>query len=197
MTPLEEKVASLEGWCDLSKANIIAELTREVELEHGKCLALEIGVYGARSLVALGWYLKAPSHVFGVDPYTVEASLESEQVKENREWWANLDHEKIKQGAFEGIREKQDVISLLVMKSKEACELFDDCCFDVIHQDGNHSEEISCQEVEMWTDKLRDGGWWIMDDVNWKSTGKAQELLVTKGFVEIEHHGTWALYQKL
>jgi len=197
MSPLEKKVASLEGWCDFSKATILSELTHEVEKEKGKCIALEIGVYGGRSLVALGWNLKPPSHVFGVDPYTVEASLESEKDKKNIDWWKQLDHEKIKQGAFEGIREKQDVISLLVMKSREACELFEDDCFDVIHQDGNHSEDISCEEVEMWSDKLRDGGWWIMDDVNWQSTTKAQHLLVSKGFVEIEHHGGWAVYQKL
>jgi hypothetical protein len=83
------------------------------------------------------------------------------------------------------------------MKSREACELFDEACFDVIHQDGNHSEAVSCEEVEMWCDKLVDGGWWIMDDVNWESTTKAQHLLVSKGFVEIEHHGGWAVYQKL
>ena len=197
MTELETKVAALEGWCDSLKANIIAELTREVEKENGKCMAIEIGVYGGRSLLALGWYLNPPSHVFGVDPYSVDASLESEKEEENIDWWKELDHEKIKRGAFEGIREKQDVISLLVMKSREACELFDDCCFDVIHQDGNHSEEVSCEEVEMWCDKLKEGGWWIMDDVDWKSTLKAQELLVSKGFVEIENHRSWSIYQKL
>jgi hypothetical protein len=196
MTPLEKKVASLEGWCDYSKATILSELTRDVEKEKGKCMALEIGVYGGRSLVALGWELKAPSHVFGVDPYTVEASLESEKEKANIDWWKQLDHDKIKRGAFEGIREKQDVISLLVMKSREACELFGNYCFDVIHQDGNHSEEISCQEVEMWCSKLKVGGWWIMDDVNWGSTARAQQLLTTKGFIQTEHHGGWAIYQK-
>lgn len=197
MTSLEKKVASLEGWCDSVKANTLAKLTHDVEKEKGKCMALEIGVYGARSLVALGWELKAPSHVFGVDPYTVEASLESEEGKENREWWSQLDYEKIKKGAFEGIREKQDVISLLVMKSREACELFENYCFDVIHQDGNHSEDISCEEVEMWSKKLKVRGWWIMDDVNWKSTERAQQLLTTKGFIQTEHHGGWAVYQKL
>jgi hypothetical protein len=196
MASLEKKITSLEGWCDVKKAKILSELTSKIERTNGKCTALEIGVYGARSLVALGWHLKAPSHVFGVDPYSVKASLEGEQDKSNIEWWSKLDHQKIKQGAFDAIREKQDVISLLVMKSDEASKLFANYSFDVIHQDGNHSEEISCNEVHTWCDKLKVGGWWIMDDVNWLSTTSAQSLLASKGFLEIDHYGNWAIYQK-
>lgn len=200
---LENKINSLEGWCSIEKATILSNLTKQIENENGVCTGLEIGVYGARSLVALGWELHQPSHIFGIDPYSSQASTEYEINTINRDWWSNIDYNKIKNGAFDGIKDKRDVISILVMKSNEANKLFNDNLFDVIHQDGNHSDEIACMEVDMWHNKVKKGGYWIMDDIDWNvsmnnlQTVQAYSKLLEKGFIEIGNYKKWAIFRKL
>ena len=85
---------------------------------------------------------------------------------------------------------------MLVMTSAQASKLFTDGLFDVIHLDGNHSEETSCMDVELWFSKLKKGGYWIMDDANWETTQKAINLLKEKGLVEIENYKEWSIYIK-
>jgi predicted O-methyltransferase YrrM len=193
---LENKINSMEGWCTGFKANIISNLTKKIQDNNGSCTAIEIGVFGGRSLLALGYQLNQPSHVFGVDPYSAQESVNHQIEQANINYWSHVDYNKIKNGAFNGIREKQDVISMLVMTSAQASKLFADGLFDVIHLDGNHSEETSCMDVELWFSKLKKGGYWIMDDANWETTQRAINLLKEKGLVEIENYKEWSIYIK-
>ena len=193
---LENKINSMEGWCTGFKANIISNLTKKIQDNNGSCTAVEIGVFGGRSLLALGYQLNQPSHVFGVDPYSAQESLNHQVEQANINYWSKIDYDKIKNGAFNGIREKQDVISMLVMTSAQASKLFADELFDVIHLDGNHSEETSCMDVELWFSKLKKGGYWIMDDTHWETTQRAINLLKEKGLVEIENYKEWSIYIK-
>ena len=194
---LENKINAMEGWCTGFKANIISNLTKKIQDMNGSCTAIEIGVFGGRSLLALGYQLNQPSHVFGVDPYSAQESVMHQKEEANKNYWSKIDYDKIKNGAFNGIREKQDVISMLVMTSIQASKLFTNELFDVIHLDGNHSEETSCMDVELWFNKLKKGGYWIMDDTNWKTTQRAINLLKEKGLVEIENYKEWAVYRKM
>ena len=74
----------------------------------------------------------------------------------------------------------------------------------MLHQDGNHSEEMSCLDIELWSNKIKKKGYWLMDDTNWPTTQKAQKLIITKGFIEIDVDNgfgkiegrEWKLYQK-
>ena len=81
-------------------------------------------------------------------------------------------------------------------------ELFLDGEIDVLHQDGNHSEESSSREVELWLSKMKPGGIWIMDDIDWKvgdkvGTAKAQGMLLQNGYVEVENYGGWAVFKDI
>jgi hypothetical protein len=83
------------------------------------------------------------------------------------------------------------------MRSREVAGFYGDGTVNVLHQDSNHSEEITCEEVELWASKIRLGGYWIFDDTNWATTQKAQKNLELLGFLMIEDHKTWKVYRKV
>ena len=58
------------------------------------------------------------------------------------------------------------------------------------------SEKISCEEVELYHKKVKKNGIWVFDDTNWDTTKKAQELLVSYGYIEIYDSGTWKIYKR-
>ncbi len=47
----------------------------------------------------------------------------------------------------------------------------------MLHIDGNHSEEVSCADVNLWLPLVVKGGHIWMDDIHWESTKKAQAIL--------------------
>ncbi len=63
---------------------------------------------------------------------------------------------------------------------------------------------MSCLDIELWSNKIKKKGYWLMDDTNWPTTQKAQKLIITKGFIEIDVDNgfgkiegrEWKLYQK-
>ena len=75
-----------------------------------------------------------------------------------------------------------DMTKLIRCKSEDAACQFTSQSISLLHQDSNHSEEVSCQEVSLWFDKVKIGGYWVFDDTNWSSTMKAQMLLLEKGY---------------
>ena len=81
-------------------------------------------------------------------------------------------------------------------RSDVAIRQVEDASVAVLHQDSNHSEQISSAEVMLWTPKLRSGGYWVADDTDWVTTRRAQALLLQKGFALLEDHTTWKVFRK-
>ena len=181
---LPEDYTSIHGWCTIEKAHKLIEIATELHPN----LIVELGVFGGRSLLALALAVKESGcKVVGIDAWEKTASLEGENSKENDQWWGNLDYDAIFTYA-KNLMKKHNVhknTELWKAKSAEVVSRFDDESIDILHQDSNHSEKISCQEVELYWNKVSKNGVWIFDDVNWDTTKKAQELLVEKGYEEI------------
>jgi hypothetical protein len=91
------------------------------------------------------------------------------------------------------------VVDLWRCKSNEAVSKFEDQTIDILHQDSNHSEEISCEEVELYWNKVKPGCFWVFDDTDWPTTKKAQDLLLTKGYVvhHIPSDKKWTVFQRV
>ena len=134
----------------------------------------------------------------GIDPFTASAAVDGTNDQANSEWWRGIDFEEIARGAQEALDRLglSNHARLIRMNSSEVAACYEDGSIDVLHQDSNHSEEVSCQEVALWHSKIRAGGYWIADDTNWTSTQKAQRELVAFGFVELEDHATWKVYRR-
>lgn len=179
----------IEGWCTPEKAIRMAALVKPTDV------CVELGVFGGRSLLPL--CLASRNVVHGIDAWEKSASNEGENSPENDEWWSKIDYNKM-YNYTRDLMGKNNCFNckLHKMTSEKAVTLFEDESIDVLHQDSNHSEKISCIEIELYDKKIRKGGYWIFDDTNWETTRKAQNLIIEKGYKLIEEYDTWNIYQK-
>lgn len=193
---LPSNYESIHGWCTREKANKLIELVNEVK----PSLCVELGVFGGRSLLPIALAAKSfNSRVIGIDAWTAQASLEGTNSKENDDWWSKIDYNNMYQYTINIMVENQVQVDLWKAKSNEVVGKFEDSCIDLLHQDSNHSEEISCEEVELYCNKVRVGGYWVFDDTNWQTTQKAQQLLLTKGYEETYSapNNEWKVFKKI
>jgi predicted O-methyltransferase YrrM len=197
---LPEDYEKIEGWCTREKANKIIQLVEEVQ----PSLVVELGVFGGRSLLAFALACKQnnnDSKVIGIDSWTVQASLEGTNDKENDIWWEKINYKDIQEYAEKIISKNHvnDIVELWKSKSVDVVDKFEDESIDILHQDSNHSEEITTNEVELYSTKIKQGGFWVFDDANWATTQKAQNLLLSKNFIEIyiDPSNSWKIYRKL
>ena len=193
-TIIEQEIPGLPGWCTTEKAKRMAQISR------GASLCVELGVFGGRGLAAMALALayQGSGRADGIDPFTPAAALEGTNDPANDEWWSHLDYESIALAAQNGFCDLglYQYTRLVRLRSTEVVSYYEDGSVDVLHQDSNHAEEVSCAEVGLWTPKIRAGGYWILDDADWASTQKAQQDLVARGFDEIENHVQWKVYRK-
>lgn len=190
---IDRDLESLPGWCTPEKGKRMAALCR------GASLCVELGVFGGRGLTAMALALRDQGfgRADGVDPYTPAASLEGTNDVQNDCWWASLDYEAVAQVAQTAADGLAPYARLVRMLSRDAVRAYVDGTVDVIHQDSNHAEEITCEEVSLWIPKMRTDSYWIFDDTNWPSTQRAQAMLVERGFCELEDHATWKVFRCL
>lgn len=191
---IEAELPGLPGWCSVGKGLRMAELARGAEL------CVELGVFGGRGLVALAAALRDQESGFahGIDPYTVDAALEGTNSPANDEWWSRLDLGEIARTAQVGL-ERMGLAAyakIIWERSQDVVGRYANESIDVLHQDSNHSEEVTCMEVALWSPKIRPGGYWVFDDVDWPTTKRAQHELEVLGFELLEDHGGWKVYRK-
>ena len=192
---IDATLPTMPGWCTPEKGKRMAALAT------GASLCVELGVFGGRGLVALALPLleQGFGRVHGIDPYTAQAALEGTNDPANDEWWSHLDYEAIARSA-QGTIGRLGLVNfaqLVLLSSREAAPSYVDGIIDVLHQDSNHSEEVSCEEVSLWASKVRVGGYWIFDDTNWSTTNKAQQALAAAGYEQLEDHGSWKVYRRV
>lgn len=191
---IDRELLQIPGWCTVEKSKRMAALTR------GAKLCVELGVFGGRGIISMALALRAQGfgRVDGIDPYTPAASLEGSNDIANDEWWRNLDYEGVAREAQTALYRLGLVpyARLIRMRSLEVVGFYENRTVDALHQDSNHSEEISCEEVSLWSPKIRPGGYWFFDDADWPSTQKAQRALEALGFKEIENHTKWKVYER-
>jgi predicted O-methyltransferase YrrM len=174
---IADTLPTLDGWCTVEKASHLADLV--VDRRALRCV--EIGVFGGRSLIAMAIAQRelGGGVCWGVDPWSVDASLEGENAPENDEWWSALDYETIYRRFAEAVIRTGVLPSCnwLRMKSLTASRIFDDATIDLLHIDGNHSEYTSVGDVVTWLPKLAPGAIVVVDDADWPTTATAQRLL--------------------
>lgn len=184
----------IPGWCTVKKG------LRMAELATGANLVVELGVFGGRGLIAMAAALRDQGfgQAHGIDPYTADAALEGINSAANDEWWSALDLGEIARTAQLAI-ERTGLVPwarIIWERSQDVVGRYDDGSIDVLHQDSNHSEEVTCAEVALWSPKMRPGGYWIFDDTNWETTKRAQRELEALRFKMIEDHVNWRVYVK-
>lgn len=187
---------AIQGWCTKEKAIRLAELISQ----YNPKLIVEVGVFGGKSLIPMAQAARASGSglVYGIDPWEAPAALEGEKDEANRKWWENLDYEDVYR------RFINNVISLgltyecrwIRAHSEKAASLFSDASIDFFHLDSNHSELASCRDVNTWKNKLSENAIWVLDDSDWKTQGKAIDLIRDAGFALIEDAGKHMIFRR-
>jgi L-rhamnose mutarotase len=145
-------------------------------------------------------YRNSDSSIIGIDPWSNSASIDNYDSEDaNYKWWNALNHEAIFQGFLKALKDYdvEKYSKYIRKRSNELSNEFEDESIDILHQDGNHTENISSEEVLTFYNKVKHGGYWIMDDTNWETTKKAQELIISLGFELIEDYNAWKIYRRL
>jgi len=85
------KIASLEGWCSFDKANKLYQLV----IENKPKVIVEIGVFGGKSLFSQALALQENNFgkIYGIDPWSKEASIENLKDPIDIKWWSELDYD--------------------------------------------------------------------------------------------------------
>jgi hypothetical protein len=196
---------SIEGWCTKEKALKLMEIINIFPTENASTtLIVELGVFGGKSLLPMAIVAKrkfqTAASVIGIDAWSAPASLEGSNDEANDDWWSKINYDDIYKYTTDLMIKYNvsDIVELWRNKSENVVDQFKDASIDLLHQDSNHSEEISTMEVNLYSPKIKRGGFWVFDDANWSTTKKAQDLLVSKGFKEIyaEKDGCWKVYRK-
>lgn len=154
----------LHGWCSPQKADFLIDL---VLLTKPKKI-VEIGVWGGKSLIPMAYALRANQQgvIYGIDPWDNNASLQYLTNEGNKAFWRYADHGAVYRDLVQKI-ETSDLVTqveLIPFTSEEAPSIPE---IDILHIDGNHSEETSFFDVQKWVPFVKKGGFIIFDDMTW------------------------------
>lgn len=170
------KIASLEGWCSFDKANKLYQLV----IENKPKVIVEIGVFGGKSLFSQALALQENNFgtIYGIDPWSKEASIENLKDPAAMKWWSELDYDFIFNGCQKFIDENDlhSFVNLCKARSDEFIKQVD-FEIDILHIDGNHEEQSSCSDVELYLPKVKNGGYIWFDDAAWFQTQKAKVMM--------------------
>ena len=186
----------LHGWCSDYKASTLMNLIWFMRPK----TVVEIGVFGGKSLVPMGFAVKSLNNeglVYGIDPWSAAASAEGQEGAD-KDYWSSLDHDAILEHLQGKIVEFQlsDQIKLIRATSSDADPIPN---IDILHIDGNHSDDASYFDTIKWVSLVRKGGMIIFDDITWSSIDRATKWLDANCIkvIEIEDESnSWGIWIK-
>ena len=191
----------LAGWCTPEKGLDIAAHV----LEFRPQVCVEIGIYGGRSLLAASFALQTlrSGMAYGIDPWSVKCALEgmdahdSDDMK-NIDWWthkANLRTVQMRLADEIEARKLYDYCTLMQGRAELIFGRFQTGEIDFLHIDGNHTQLVSCRDVDLWLPRVKSGGIVFFDDTDWQSTTTAQSMMLRTSD-EVADRKTYKIYRK-
>lgn len=184
------------GWCDLEKALKLAAITVALR----PTLAVEVGVFGGRSLQPVAIAMKHLRHgkIIGIDPWNKQASAQDMGDPANIQWWTHLDHERVYNKCIDEIRISgiEQHVEIIRRKSDEVDP--EQWVVDIYHCDGNH-EETAYRDTVRYASRVRVGGICVCDDIGWSSGApqRGVDWLLANGFMQLYPLGTGAVFQRV
>lgn len=195
-------VPTCPGWSSLEKGCALAGLTLAMKPK----VALEIGVFGGRSLIPVLMAMQSLGSglAVGIDPYSKEASADGE-VGENVVYWNGVDHESILK-QFQHFVSSFKLDNFVHLIRKKSDEVDPPSGIDILHIDGSHTDQ-AVRDAERYGPKVRLGGIAIADDTRWVGGGvlRAMDTLEDLGYKQLyiirksspEESDDWAVLQRV
>jgi len=158
----------LEGWCSPQKADFLLDLVLQSKPQK----IVEIGVWNGKSLIPIAYalHINQSGRIYGIDPWDSSASLQGLQNEDNKYFWYSADHGRVYKKLVQKLQEFNliEQVELVTTTSEKALPIYD---IDILHIDGNHSQEASFHDVQKWVPFVKKGGYIIFDDMNWFENG--------------------------
>jgi hypothetical protein len=157
------------GWCEESKNKYLFDLSLNINAE----LIIEIGIYRGLSLCSFSAAsLVNNCKVIGIDSYINDYTTHVTQDDLNYS----------KEFIQKNFKEENLPCEFIFKSSLEASfdAIFNEKMIDILHIDGSHTPENSCLDVLLWLPKIKQNGFLILDDVNWETLKRAQQIALQK-----------------
>ncbi|MBX7066659.1 MAG: class I SAM-dependent methyltransferase [Parachlamydiales bacterium] len=189
---------TLEGWCSKEKAMAFVDLILEVKPN----TCVEIGVFGGSSAFPVASTLKFLDHglLIAIDPWDkIECIKYFDPIEdaEHLKWWGNLNINYIYYAYLNMLKkyDLEDYVTTIRSTSEDAAQHIDE--IDILYIDGNHSEQVSCLDVELYLPKVRPGGYIWYNDALWKDRQDAIDQLMEEcEIIKVIEDGNCILFQK-
>lgn len=192
---IEGMLARCDGWCSLEKAHTLAAIVCALRPK----LAVEIGVYGGRSLLAVALAMKhlGSGRIIGIDAWSKDASVAGMTEEANRNWWNGLDHDAIYRRFMDNLVMSGAVPFVEVVRA-DSNTVTPPPELDILHVDGSH-EETAYHDTVRFGGVVRVGGIVVCDDLDWSSGApkRGAEWMLENGFVRLYGLGTGAVFQRI
>lgn len=198
MKDVRRILAEVPHWCTEKKAEWIYNTVRERK----PITCVEIGVFGGGSFSAFAFALKENEKegnigtVYGIDPWCADAAMQGIGDDDAKK----LDFDKIYDDFIKVFKREgfQDVGYIFRDKSEDCYWYFpvpfcDKLEIDILHIDGNHSNEAVTKDLELYLPLMRDDGIIILDDINWPTVAAAIDKFPQ--LKQIENFTTWGVYE--
>ena len=175
------------GWCSVKKSNKIIDCVLEFCNEQEDPTCVEIGVYGGKSFFPFALALKDLNRgkVYGIDPWTNQDAMVGYEHPSHKEFWGNIDLERIYNIFLQGIEELnvEKYCSVLRKTSDDAEEIKN---ISVLHIDGQHTDQL-LRDINKYAKNVLLNGYCFVDDVEWcEDTKKSVNLMESLGFEKID-----------
>lgn len=190
------------GWCYPEKATELYETVLSID----PALCVEIGAYSGRSCFAMGMaavQLEGPCKVIGIDAWDNNIASEYMEGVNKTFWGEEVPMGKVYEDAtrWRGALGLNHIIDYKRGTSLDIfCEAYPQKWqIDLLHIDGDHSEEMSFQDVYLWTRLVPSGGTIVFDDEDWTTTKKAVQYLNTicRSRLKVKGDNICGFYEKL
>lgn len=195
---IERELKHIEGWCSVEKANAMFDLI----LQENPKVCVEIGVWGGSSIFPTALALKLLGNggvVFAIDPWNTEECIKHyEKGDPNFEWWSKVNIQKIYDSYMNMLKRLELTSQCITCRdTSETAYAKIPSNIDILHIDGNHSEEASFYDIVTYYPKVKSGGYIWFDDKNWLTTKKAIDYLYQHcNYVQMVDNGNCILFQK-
>lgn len=195
-TRVEQALTDIgHGWTDVEQAHTMASAVMALRPD----VSVEIGVYAGKGLITLGLaHLEVGrGMVYGIDPYSPDASSEGQLNPEDKKFWSTLNHDEIYNMCEANIN-RFGVRSCVRLIRKKSDEFEPPDRIGVLRIDGNHGETV-LRDVERYSPKVLPHGLLFLDDLSWTGGAvlRAAARLKTSGWREIFRLGDGAVFRRL
>jgi hypothetical protein len=152
---IQDVLRSIYGFCSTKKATLLTELI----LKHKLQVVVEIGVLEGSSFIPQALAIKQNGFgkIHAIDPWSQNESLQHTKDENHKNYWGTIDHDTFYNNFLNHIQTYNvgSFVNVYRATSKEASKNFLPFSIDLLHIDGNHSEEQSFEDAQIYLPLVR------------------------------------------